>query len=588
MNDRREEFRHDRSPYERPMLDWRCGRTASWAQPCASGPGPDGKCPHRQAPCVPRPAHRRTRGRLAFLVAALMAALIVLLGGDAGQSLGLPSAVDAGPLSAVHASVTAESGCSSCHVAHGRGASAWLAAAWRTLQPAAGPALDQACASCHGFAGRETLAHNASPRQGQASPPTTCLGCHSEHLGTATPQVNEDTCRSCHEREAHGFPSGHPPFRPGFPHASAGPARFDHASHIGKHFTDPRQTARVPAGGCQGCHAAPPDGGRMSTASYDKSCAGCHDAGIARRDLLLMRWPELPPLAGSAKQCGPGTKKVLGDPVSLDPPNTLLAWLLGVPTDDPASYAEPLRRLAAGMIDEGAAAIPAASGGRLGNHGDTLLRGLAGETARLAACAWTSNREYEAPVGTPAAGWQAQALEIRYARPGHADPVLRSWLDTIAGATTPVDVDEAARLEAVRAEFLTADGPGQCIKCHAVARSADGSRRIEWGSSPVSARPLHRFDHRPHVHTSVNGDSCGTCHKVAGPQSDLPRKTPVAAAGDGTARERGAHGETGLTPIARDTCASCHRPGAAGQSCLTCHAYHQNHAIKPRESRHVR
>ena len=588
MNEQREEFRYDRSRYERPLLDWRCGRAASWGQPCASGPGPDGKCPHRQSPCVPRQTPARARGRLAFLVAALMAALIVLLGGDAAPGRGLPSTADAGPLSAVHATVTGQSGCVSCHAAHGQGAAAWVAAAWRSLQPSSTSALDQACASCHSFGGRETSAHNAAPRPGQGSPATSCLGCHSEHRGTGTPRVDEATCQACHQRDAHGFPRGHPAFRPDFPHNAAGPARFDHASHLGKHFADPRQAARVPAGGCLGCHATPPEGGRMSTASYDQSCAACHDAGIARRDLVLVRWPELPAQAGSARSCGPGTKTTLGDPVSLDPPNALLAWLLGVPTDDPQTYGEPLRRLASGLISDGIAAIPAASGGRLGGDGAPLLQGLAGETARLAACAWMSNREYEAPVAAPESGWRALALEIRYARPKHADPVLRAWLDTVAGAPASADADEAARLEAVRAEFLTADGPGQCIKCHVATRAADGSRRILWEAAIAPARPLHRFDHRPHVHTAADGDGCGACHKVAGSQGGMARDTaPPAAPGIATSGH-GPPGHAGLSPIDKETCAGCHRPAGAEQSCLTCHAYHRDHALKPREARHAR
>lgn len=558
----RDDFRHDRSRYERPSLGWRCGRATGWGRPCVSGPGPDGTCPHRDSPCAPRRMHAQLRGRIALVAAALVAALIVLLAGDAARLVGLPSSLDAGPLSAAHAVFIGEEGCASCHSAHGRGAAGWLTAALGAVRPGSAHAIDGACTSCHGFGGHETLPHNATFETRAELQPTSCVGCHTEHRGESrmAERVADAQCKSCHSGQVHGFSVDHPAFPPEYPSKPTGSKMFDHASHLTKHFVDPRNAQLVPKGACMGCHASEPRSGDIRIAGYDAACAGCHDQGIARRELLLMRWPELEPAPAqeTAGVCGTGGGDAGSDPVSLDPPNALLALLLGSSADDPATYGEPLRTLARAMVAEGSTPIVALAGKRLEGDPAALLRGLAGETARLAACAWTANREYEASSAS-GPGWRAEALEIRYAAPGHGDPVIRVWLDAFARTARPQDAEDAERFEAARAEILGADGPGQCLKCHASTGPEEGPRRISWSRPAAPHDRLNRFDHRPHV-TALGGESsCTSCHK--------PQATRTG---------------TGLASIARESCADCHRAGLAGDNCLTCHAYHQNHALKPR------
>lgn len=567
MTGSRDDFRHDRSRYERPPIGWRCGRGASWGRPCATGPRPDGTCPHGDAPCAPRRMHVQQRGRIALVAAALVLALVVLLAGDGARRIGLPSSLDAGPLSSSHAAFIGEEGCASCHSAHGRGASAWIEAAFRAVRPGSPHAIDGACVSCHGFGGRETVAHNAAAGTRASLPQTSCVACHAEHRGAsiAASAMPDTQCLSCHTNQVHGVSAGHPPFSPWYPSARDRKPTFDHASHMTKHFVDPRNAAMVPAGECLGCHAPQKAGAAVATAGYDTACAGCHDQGIARRDLVLMRWPELEPAPQAAEACGPAGDAPDPSPVSLDPANALLAFLLGAQADDQASYAEPLRKLADGMAAKGAEPIAALAASRLGGDGSALLRGLAGETAKLAACAWSANREHEPPGGSAQTGWRAEGLELRYAKPVHGDPVIRAWLDGMARTATPADADEAARLEAARAEVLGADGPGQCLKCHALSGPAEGPRSIAWKRDPAPRSQLNRFDHRPHVAAMPGSASCSSCHA-----------------------EGGQPGTSGFKPIAAEACATCHRPGKVADGCLTCHAYHQNHALKPRMSTDAR
>src|SRR5271154_6126469 len=116
MNSATDRFRHDRSPYERPSLGWRCGRAAGWGTPCKrgptaggtcggenacapartgnswqcrrtaaeggpcpNGPGQDGSCGLRQPPCVPRRTFAVWRRRLSVLAVGALVALVVLL-----------------------------------------------------------------------------------------------------------------------------------------------------------------------------------------------------------------------------------------------------------------------------------------------------------------------------------------------------------------------------------------------------------------------------------------------------------------------------------------------------------------------------
>ena len=334
---------------------------------------------------------------------------------------------------------------------------------------------------------------------------------------------------------------------------------------INAYIADPRNAEFVPAGQCLGCHQPQKQGGAVATLGYEAACAGCHDQGIARRDLVVMRWPELEPAPQAPEACGPPGDAPDPSPVSLDPANALLAFLLGAAADDQAAYADPLRKLADAMVAKGAEPIAALAAGRLGGDGARLLRGLSGETARMAACAWASNREHEPPGGATQPGWRAEGLEIRYARPAHGDPVVRAWLDAIAASPRPADDDDAERLEAVRAEILGADGPGQCLKCHAISGPADGPRTIAWNRSPAPQRQLHRFDHRPHVAAMPGAGSCASCHL----QGDKPASS-------------------GFVPVGIEACTSCHQQGKAPDGCLTCHAYHQNHALKPRMTKDAR
>ena len=613
MMDNRDRIRHDKSRYERPTLGWQCGRASLWGKPCPRGPsasgacggtsaclpaqngnnwqcrrppaeggpcanGPDaeGRCGLSQPPCAPRPTLRVWRGRLAFLATGLAIALIALFASTDSMRSMQVSSLDPGDLSAAHAHFVGEAGCGACHQAHGQGITGWWQAAFGSAQKP----LSSSCLDCHGFGGMERQAHNRVFDARADLKTTDCLMCHTEHKGGSAPpsSVSDAQCQTCHGQKIQDFAQDHPPFPPGFPHDHPKGIRFNHASHLGTHFADPRLAAQVPVGGCTGCHTIETAARAIRPAGFDTTCAGCHADSITRREFVLFRWPELEaadiPAADVARACSLNAPKTAAVETSLDPagfsavsldyPTPLQAFLLGKTADDAADYGPAVQDLAKEALSDGADPLVDLIAERLGVPASRkLVAGLNGEQVRQAFCAWAANSEYE-PTGTSELpGWQADALDLRYVRPGHADPVLHAWLDAVAGLPTPADPDEADRLQEARDDMLSAaNSPGQCLKCHAVNEAADGSKRISWSHTlgeSREARKLTRFDHQPHINLLGPDKSCTNCHQLA-----------TAAAG----------GDASFTPVAVAGCANCHAEGRLRDDCLLCHAYHQDHALK--------
>lgn len=627
MTGEREKFRHDRSPYERPTLGWRCGRTVFWRRPCprgpsavgacggvsdctpgrlgdswqcrrrpadggpcAAGPGSDGTCAVRRAACAPRRTLRVWRSRVTLLAAGLTLALIALFAGSAGMEPVRFSSLDPGRLSAAHAHFAGEAGCAACHGAHDRGAAGWWRA-FRGVGTADSPhrPLAAMCLDCHGFGGRENLAHNQVLEKRGELRQTDCLMCHTEHKGqtAAASTMTQEQCQSCHARKIDSFAADHPPFPAGFPHDHARTIRFDHASHFGRHFTDPRLAAHVPAGGCVGCHQVENAGRTIRPAGFDTACAGCHADTIGRREFVLFRWPEIEKSEISADEvaetCGadgealaelraaldsarrgeapPATKPPpVFSAVSADPPTSVTAFLLGVPADDTAEYSAPIQELARATMRDGIDPLMRLLS-RLGATAkpQDLLAGLNTEQLRRAACAWAANREYEPPGQAVLPGWRADMLELRYARPAHADAVLRAWMETLAAAA-PADSGDRERLATARKELMSpGEGPGACLKCHTAGGTSVGEPlTLRWRHTLSDARPLTRFDHRPHIDLLGPEKTCTSCHRLA---------TSASSTG------------APFQPLTLGSCTTCHASGRVRDDCQLCHVYHQDHAL---------
>ena len=605
-------FGHDQSHYERPNLPYRCGRGAMWQSPCnqgpqvdgacggtqectpflksdrwecrrdkrfggpcEEGPGSGGECSIQRPPCAPRSTLRVIRGRLVVLAVGVVLALIgstLALDPSAG---GMISLSDAGPLSKSHAKFTEKVGCSSCHVAHGTGPVGWIKAVFTNSD------ISSQCLNCHSFGGPSLKAHNAnmSP-EGFMEPDTQCIMCHLEHSGStvSTRSLSPKQCNSCHKSKFESFEHGHPEFSEKYPYFNRNSIKFDHSSHLQKHFENPKFSDKVPDY-CVGCHVITLSDREVRPSTYEVICANCHDSQIKKKELILLRLPELVQDLIDRKSlvqaCNlPDTHAKKEEEflsVSTDQPALVSAFLLNIPEDDPETYDQPLQELILAMAEESYVPFadlineqtpePMAMG---------LLAGLNPEVLKRAACSWGLNLEYEPPAEARFGGWYADMLEIRYKPSGHSDPVAKSWVEfALAVSSTQENDDKAVRAQAMRDQLLSSkDGVGGCIKCHAVTSDKDLKHhfhlRVDWSYGKVSDRPFVRYSHNDHIEILGAKRSCTNCHildKEVDYMATFKEFDPV-------------NWKSNFYPIRKKTCMQCHSEDQINLKCQNCHKYH--------------
>lgn len=144
-------------------------------------------------------------------------------------------------------------------------------------------------------------------------------------------------------------------------------------------------------------------------------------------------------------------------------------------------------------------------------------------------------------------------------RPGtHADPFLTAWLEATANDASPA-------AQAIFAQLSDEKAPGLCMKCHTVDRTAQGAV-INWYTTRPHPGVVPFTDFKHSRHFILMGDQgCATCHAL-----DTEARY---ADGFGTNRDPAVF-HSNFRPIAKETCANCHKPSAAGDGCLQCHNYH--------------
>ena len=590
-------FGHRVSPYERPDQRFLCGRSGDWKKACWQGPGtdgqcggqsacsparigdrwecrrpkraggtcaegplPDGSCAHCQAPCAPRKNIRSLRARFS-LFAALALFIVLIIGVDPGvRSVVGPAALDAGHLTSVHAGFTRERGCSSCHASDAKDAGSWLLAAFRSNDPSPG------CVTCHDFAGPVMKAHNRELPKRPDVRPVSCASCHTEHKGAAfnISRVPDFACANCHQKSFDNFVSGHPAFPAGYPYTRPGTIYFDHAKHIMDYFTDPKRTkgadrdakfAALAKSKCTACHSVENAAREVKPKPYAEICAGCHEAQIAKRELVLFE---------------PG--KV----------TAAASILLGLEKDgDEEAAKQRLTRLWGAMARSGSDALaelapPADAAKKL--PADALYAGLGSAVAREAGSAWSANRALapgDAKPGAPgwAAGENSEGNASLFYRPaGHADPVLKAWIETLRAGLQDKDPKKRTLSKEAMNDFLDSQtGPGACGKCHSAALRTIAAERTSaaWGYTGPDTRPLTRYTHAKHLGLVDPDAGCATCHEFNAASKYAKYFTAKASAS--------AVYESNFAGIRKESCVECHREGQVDSSCQGCHAYHMPH-----------
>jgi hypothetical protein len=214
------------------------------------------------------------------------------------------------------------------------------------------------------------------------------------------------------------------------------------------------------------------------------------------------------------------------------------------------------------------------------------------------------------PIVDPIWGWRLDpdTVAIRFRPRGHADPLLKRWLDA---AVAPAGATQLGAMEYALASLATSEADGKCAKCHSVDITPD-ARQVNWHQKrrDLKQRGFTRYVHRPHLIQPKLRD-CVACHSLDGPAAapeaalpeaatppsdtesgeatdaataEAPAETAPDAGPPAVDRSKGyAHGfedrnpatfTSNFAPLDQATCRTCHQAGAASNSCLNCHNYH--------------
>ena len=610
-------FDHDKSSYERPNFPYKCGRGAMWRTPCFKGPkidgscggtqdcepffkegrwscrrvkefggscnegpGPNGECSWKRPPCAPKKTLRSIRGQISFLT---VATIIALLAGSLAlnpEGRGLVSVSDAGPLSRSHEKFTETKGCSSCHSAHAQGPVAWIKAVFSQEDISVG------CANCHSFSGSDSISHNNKDLiKDREVRKIECVICHREHNGERMNnlKLTGEQCNTCHKNKFDSFSKGHPEFPEKYPYFNRNSIKFDHSSHLNKHFENPKFSDKGPKS-CMGCHQVTLSDREVRPQAFEMICVECHGSQIKKKELVLLRLPEFMQnyIDGDSliQACNaPAQDKTEEEflSVSTEIPALVSSFLLNVPEDDPETYEKPMQELILAMAEESILPVEDLLNSQTENPlADKLLLGMNPEVLKRAACSWGLNLEYEPPAEAKFGGWYADMLEVRYKPIGHRDPVAKSWVEfALAVSTAQDDEDKATRAIAMRDEVTSdKEGVGGCVKCHAINETItkEGKKEleVEWNYKNVNNRPHSQYSHSSHIEIMGNNNSCSNCH-ILNSKADYMASFKSF---DGT------EWSSNFESIEKKTCMQCHVKSKINQDCQTCHVYHLNPRFK--------
>lgn len=614
---------HEDVPYDRPNLPWVCGLAAEGC-PCRLGPTPRGKCPDERCRPQRSLRVRRgrlARGAALFVFGA--AAMFIgsswryealapgplaqahaqlLSGGRATNRCaachpgGPDSVLGIAPVDKDHA--TQSQLCVECHKSL---IDPELALAAHSIDPGAlesSRAGKTADAPPPRLASLESLTRFASRvSSGDAPGEVACAACHQEHHGAGHDlrAITDARCQACHQQRFASFAADHPDFG-AWPFRRRTRINFDHNTHASKHFKEKNE-----AFACAACHLDGPGGDAKVLAGYEASCAKCHDEGIRSslgEGLAVVSLPTVDreAITRAGGRLGPWPAAAIGDfdgelsaittlLLAADPEARPVIDFFGPGFTffnlDPQSaddsidalvLAYELRELVIALGERGHAEVLSRVAKLTDAAPEPDLAGAMPVTAvdeirRTWFAAGDAPRD--APPAIELAGRQAgggwfvddRGLALRYLPRGHADPMLRAWIDLAASLG-----DEHQKLrESALSELAGAATTGQCAKCHSIDQTPTGLM-VNWRGLDASRLPrgFTRFSHRPHVLQPELAD-CSHCHALDPDAGAIP--APYAS-------RRPTELIAQFEPMAKDACVSCHQPKAAGEGCTQCHNYH--------------
>ena len=432
-----------------------------------------------------------------------------------------------------------------------------------------------------------------------------CSACHREHRGRHHDLtfMDDTRCQVCHAVQFKSFNHGHPKFS--LVARTAGGMQFNHGRHQETHFGDSEFR-------CTRCHMPDDAGQTMLLKPFAQSCAGCHSGGrtdhhaeeIKKNVLNILQLPEMEfdddlywPL-----DCALGDEEIplmmwlflAGDDEALDALSDLYSKADGIPIDwEPENQslkpqlASAIKRLIHDLVRKDdhiwrtriakaldtTATDPhvAALAEQLGSATFVMLAYQQHCLPLLADDIEGKNIEGDEEVDevdwtlpTGSSGWfiDSDYLSVNYRPVGHADGLLKNWIDAIVNhtSTTPSDSIRQQFRQQILEQLISRKAGGflygACIRCHNVDQI--GSKyQVNWFAAgrERGASGYAKFNHRPHMAMLREADNCQQCHKLATTSEahHLPRS---------------------FLAHDKSKCASCHAPGRANNSCLNCHDYH--------------
>lgn len=620
-----------------------CDRSSASGGKCSGGPSPGEECPNHNPSgtnrrCRPRRSLLHKRRIFAAMIAAMsLSACLLLWNGKASE------AISPGTLTASHSST--EMKCASCHSA---AKDDWSASTFHSssfedsaLCLRCHEELGQTPLQAHGIS-KDLLAELTEHAESVASTSSTlflktasaitsstaahaCGECHQEHHGFEhkLTTFSNDQCQTCHAQQFESFESGHPEFT-NYPGQEPTHIKFDHASHLNRYFLE--DSLRLmpnaePPQRCDDCHHASNDGTFMMTKGFDQMCSACHTQGILDRDFPGIPFVSIPPFSEDLPGEWPSSPS---SPLMRNSPG-FMQMLLPTEADEAQSESNTdaersiaIKKLFRDVVRKGEAAI------------EEHLKESEKEFGRLpvsivpamihAQQLWFPNlmrddgiietdqphvdvnqSQQVSPKFPPESeiggGWSVrhQDQTIRYSPIGHADPVVRHWLDESVrrfgelNSSTPnepiLKMFELLANPSASGSDQT-KGPvasGRCFACHTVQKNPKTQRlEIQWSAKTSSGpKSLTRFNHAPHLRT-VTENACSTCHTIDEQSTPLISHQPDLLSIFETKNDSQSH-SSGLHSVSKTSCAECHNKSNNLNQCAQCHSYHTHVDFFPAE-----
>jgi hypothetical protein len=506
------------------------------------------------------------------------------------------AAVAPGPLTSHHAQVLRaadwQSRCSACHAVGEQSSTEWVAAA--AIGHRQGLSQSALCMRCHEqsiSANFALAAHTVDPAMlaeligdrhtTLSTGEHACSTCHQEHHGADfdLTQMSDARCQACHSQQYDHFATDHPEFT-GWPYQRRSRLAFDHAGHAAKHFATHKTTFD-----CRMCHVSDATGDEQLTLGFEQACGNCHSERLqlaAQVGFELLRLPIIDdqalaeagqvvdwPLSASGDFDGrlsAATKLLLaGNAATVTAMNRFgpSADLFDADPSNPAdmaavaTIAQAIKQLALGLANEPAAVVARRlrESGANANMAEVAASTI-GPTAGSAAV-WFGGHSAES--SEPRWTRDDQINRIIYRPIGHADPLLKAWLDMVA------TIEQPALRDQMLSELGGAGSPGTCLVCHTADQKRGGQIAINWCYEPDNSgeRNFTHFSHKPHTLQPELSD-CTHCHAVRGrsaPVVHLLAFNPQVFVSD-------------FEPVSKAACAACHTNRGAASRCTTCHHYH--------------